>query len=430
MPERTVPEIQVEIDEIRSGAEGRAPTPYEERRVRSLEAELETAPTRHPPLEMPDPTLGGLFPAARAPAVHTRSSQPYSLLNVVRAQISGNRRDAPVELRVSDQLNERLGPPDDPRRIHIPYRALLPIKRQLELDRAEPLERHLERMERRDVDSTTGASLIAVDLAVDEFIELLRNDAMVIKAGARTLPGLVGTLDIPRQNAAAAGGWIATETGSPSEGNLTTDKVTLAPKTFGVRTEITRRMMKQSTPGAEDLVREDIRNVIGVAMDSGAINGSGASGQPTGLLLVSGVGTVTHAGALTATLANMLEYESDLGTGNALRGRPAFMLRSAARAALKATAKAANVAAGFLMEADGKINGYDSFVNEQVPASGAAGAIIFGNWAEILIGFWGVLDLFADPYTLGNSGGNVIRGFLDCDIAVRHAASFTKSATF
>ena len=426
---RLAPEIQAEIDEIRSGAEGRAPTPYEERRLRSLEADLPNAPTREAPLENPDPTLGGLFPAARAPAVHTREARPYLLSNLFRAQDSRDWRGARVELRIADILNERLGPPEDGRRVHVPYRALLPVARQIELERQDPLERHLQ-MERRDVDSTTGASLIAVDLGVTEFIELLRNDAMVIRAGARVLPGLVGTLDIPRQSVAATGGWIATETGSPAESQLNTDKLTLAPKTFGVRTEVTRKMMKQSTPGAEDLVRDDIRRVIGLAVDQGAISGSGASGQPTGITLTSGVGTVTHSGALTATLGNMLEYESDLGSANAPSTSRAFLMRSAARAALKATAKAANVAAGFLMEPDNSVNGYPSFVTEQAPASAAAGAILFGAWQELLIGLWGVLDLFSDPYTLGNSGGLVVRGFQDIDIGIRHAASFTKSATF
>jgi len=403
-------------------------------RVAASESEL-AQPTREAPLERPDPSAG------RPPAVHIREERPYSLFRLFNAQVSGRWSEARVEQRIGDLLTERLGPPLESRSVHVPYRALLPLARQAELDRKDPLERHLMRehrishpagdlLEKRDVDSTTGASLIAVDLAVSEFIELLRNEASVVAAGARMLPNLVGTLDIPRQNAAATGGWIATETGSPSESNLTTDKITLAPKTFGVRQEITRRMSKQASPGAEDLVREDIRQVIGIGIDLGAISGSGASGQPTGITVISGTGSVACAGALTATLANILAFETALGTANALRGRPSWLMRSAARGALKSTAKAANVVAGFLMEMNGEMNGYRSFVTEQAPASAATGAIIFGNFAELLIGMWGVLDLFADPYTLGNSGGIVVRGFQDLDIGIRHAASFARSTVF
>jgi len=377
-----------------------------------------------PPQERPDPSAG------RAPAAVVKPTGTYSILNVLRASSSRNMREAAYEQRISDMLSERFGPAADERAFRIPYRALLPLSRQRELDKQGTLEAELAAPERRDVDSTGAASLIAVDQAAEDFIELLRNEAMVVRAGARMLPGLVGTLDIPRQNAAAAGGWIATETGSPAEGQLTTDKVTLSPKTFGVRTEITRKMLKQATPAAEELVREDIRRVIGLAVDLAAISGSGAAGQPQGIIGSTGVGGVVHGGALTATLANILEYESDLGAANALNGRLAWMMRPAARAALKATPKAAGVASGFLMEMDGTMNGYPSFVTQQAPASASAGAILFGNFAEVLIGMWGVLDLFGDPYTLGNSGGMVVRGFQDIDIGIRHGASFSASSVF
>jgi len=420
-------------DEDTQWGEWKAEADKAQRAIDRLEAtaELERAGNRgtrsNPPLPEPDPSAG------RAPAVHVKPTGTYSLLNVLRASSSRNLREAAYEQRISDMLVELHGQAADERAFRIPYRALLPLSRQVELDKAEPLERQLEaglRMERRDLDSTGGASLIAVDQAAEDFIELLRNEAMVVQAGARMLPGLVGTLDIPRQNAAAAGGWIATETGSPAEGQPTTDKITLSPKTFGVRTEITRKMLKQATPAAEELVREDIRRVIGLAVDLAAISGSGAAGQPQGVIGTSGVGGVVHGGALTATLANILEYESDLGTANALNGRLGWMMRPAARAALKATPKSAGVASGFLMEMDGTMNGYPSYVTQQAPASAAAGAILFGNWAEILIGMWGVLDLFGDPYTLGNSGGMVVRGFQDIDIGVRHGASFSASSVF
>ena len=44
--------------------------------------------------------------------------------------------------------------------------------------------------------------------------------------------------------------------------------------------------------------------------------------------------------------------------------------------------------------------------------------------ADLLIGEWGVLDLNVDTTTLGDSGGLVLRAFLDVNVAVRHPASF------
>ncbi|WP_341755596.1 phage major capsid protein [Candidatus Tisiphia endosymbiont of Ptychoptera albimana] len=53
-----------------------------------------------------------------------------------------------------------------------------------------------------------------------------------------------------------------------------------------------------------------------------------------------------------------------------------------------------------------------------------ADTILFGNFADLIIGQWGVLDVLVDPYTLGTSGGIRIRVMQDVDIAVRHAESF------
>ncbi len=51
-------------------------------------------------------------------------------------------------------------------------------------------------------------------------------------------------------------------------------------------------------------------------------------------------------------------------------------------------------------------------------------AIFFGNFADLIIGMWGGLDILVDPYTYSKSGGLLIRALQDIDIGVRHAESF------
>lgn len=402
----------------RAKAEGRTVSETDPDYVRALDADAAAAReasrstrTTPPPRERPDAQAG------RAPAVHTREERPYSLLAYLRASSSGDWRDAKLELRAHDEIRERTGAePRDPRSRFLPYAALLPMARQREL------------LEKRDVTTTTAASLVATDLMPEDFVELLRNEAVVVRAGARVIPNLVGNVDIPRQNLAAVGGWIATEGTDAVEGQLTTDKITLTPRTFALYQELTRKLVKQSTPGAEELVREDLRRVIGLGIDSAALIGTGASGQPTGVLVAAGVGTVAHSAALTSTWANILEYETDISAANAPSGRRAWMMRAAIRAHLKGVLKVtADAGAGFLMEPDSTMNGFPAFVSEQLPASGTAGALVLGDWSELVIGMWGVLDLFADPFSKGNSGTLVVRGFQDVDIGIRHAASFSKS---
>ena len=377
-----------------------------EKRQAELDA-FATQPDRAaPPTQIGDPTR-------RVPAAHVRSSdQDYSLMRAIASTDPRYRGvDAAFEQRVSDELRERghAGSRGDVQGILVPMRALLPRAKQY------------DGIERRDVEKTgtaSGAAMIAVELAIDSFIEFLRNRSRCVEAGARVLPGLVGDLDIPRQNATGAAGWLSTETTAATEANLTTQLVSFRPKTVAVRAQITRRMQKQFL-AVEDLVRADIAASIGTAVDAGAINGSGASGQPTGVINQAGVGTVVTTPSIV--YAEALEFESDLGAANALQGRLAWMTRSSVISVLKSREEVTSSGQGFLMKPDNTMIGYPVLRTEQVPAA----TLIFGNWEELMIGLWGGLDLFSDPYTDGNSAILNVRGFQDIDVQVRHAVSFT-----
>lgn len=344
----------------------------------------------------------------RAPAVHTREDRDYSFIALARAIKSGDRSQCRVERRASDEIRERVG--REPEGFFVPYLQLLGRE-----DRAKALQ------EERDITkATTGASLVGVDLMPNRFVEILRNETVVGMLGATMLENLEGDVDLPRQIAAGVVAWLATETTDVStDTTFDTDEVQLRPKTAGIRHDITRRMMKQSTPAVDDLVRRDIRATVGIAIDHQALNGDGTGGTPTGIVNMSGAGAVDLTGG--ATWADIVEFETDLGSANALRGKLAYAVRHATVGTLKTTKKDAGSGL-FLIDADGMMNGYPVAKSNQLDA---AAPIIFGNWEELLIGMWGVLDMFPDPYTLGDRGGVVLRGFQDVDVQARHEASFS-----
>ena len=51
-------------------------------------------------------------------------------------------------------------------------------------------------------------------------------------------------------------------------------------------------------------------------------------------------------------------------------------------------------------------------------------AVIYGNFADLLIGMFGQLEILVDPYTDFAKGTVGVRGLQSIDIAVRHAESF------
>ena len=51
-------------------------------------------------------------------------------------------------------------------------------------------------------------------------------------------------------------------------------------------------------------------------------------------------------------------------------------------------------------------------------------AVIYGNFADLLIGLYWTLEILVDPYTDFAKGTTVVRALQTIDIAVRHAESF------
>ena len=401
-----------------------------------LEGDLRT-PSRKAPLadvRSAGGAAGDPVDAATVLNLVPKDRQEYSLVRAFRAYGRGRWDDAPFELECHEALEKHhkrsaMG-------FFVPTEALLVEGHHYGLSDSEVrqfLEATMSAMgvggERRDIGkvapTTFGAALVATDLLAGSFIELLRNRTLVAQMGATILPNLVGDVDIPRQAAGAVAGWVATEGGAVGEDEVETDTVALTPRTVGIFTDITRRMLKQSSIGIEALVRRDIQTSLGLAIDLGAISGSGASGQPTGIINTSGIGSIVTTP--NVTWGDIVDFETDVAAANADRGALGFIVTAAIRGLLKAVEKISGTAV-FLWESDRgpgpdprqTLNGYRAEVTNQL----SAGDMIFGNWNDLLIGEWGGLDMLADPYTLGTSGGLRIHGFQDVDIAVRHAASF------
>lgn len=266
--------------------------------------------------------------------------------------------------------------------------------------------------------ATAGGNLVATDLMADAFIDLLRNRSVVQRAGAQTMNGLVGNVAIPKQTGAATAYWVA-ESGAPTESQQTVGQVTMTPKTVGAYTDFSRRLILQSSLDVENMVRNDLAQVIALAIDKAALYGTGSSNQPTGLKLQSGINTKDFAAA-TPTFAELVAMESEVAADNADVGTMRYIINAAMRGSLKSTPKFGSGTEATIWEAGNTVNGYSTEVSNQIDS----GDVFFGNFADLMIGFWSGLDLMVDPYSNSTSGTVRVVALQDCDIAVRNAVSF------
>ena len=274
----------------------------------------------------------------------------------------------------------------------------------------------LRQWNKRDLNTTDDAGLVGQNFRPDAFVDALRNASSVMQAGATMLTGLQGNVKIPKKSATSSGGWFA-EGSAASESEATFTSITMSPKTVGAFTDVTRNLMMQGSPDVESLIRNDLAASLAIAIDLGALSGSGSSGQPTGIRATSGINTKDFA-ATNPTFAEIVGMETEVAADNALRGNLAYIINAAMAGALKTTAK--DSGSGLFVLQNGEMNGYRTIVSNQA----ATGDAYFGNFADLLIGMWGGLDILVDPYTSSTTGTVRIVAMQSVDVAVRHAVSF------
>jgi HK97 family phage major capsid protein len=218
---------------------------------------------------------------------------------------------------------------------------------------------------------------------------------------------------------------------APTEGAIVFGQVTMSPKTVGAWVDFSRKLMLQSSIDVESMVRNDLYGQVATEIDRAALNGAGTGSEPSGILASTSVGTSTiGAQGGDPTWASIVELESLVAAGNADQGALGYFFNSKTRGKLKTIVKSTSAVAGFIWEADNTVNGYRTFVTNQLPSNLTKGtttgrsAAIFGNWQDVMIGQWGGLDLLVDPYTASNTGTVRVVALQDVDVAIRRAASF------
>jgi HK97 family phage major capsid protein/HK97 family phage prohead protease len=342
--------------------------------------------------------------SAGAVGLSAKEVRQFSFMNAIRAMMNPENRQfqelAKFEREVSIAAEKVAG--KAARGFMIPVDVLRSSQRDLTVGTA-----------------ADGGNLVGTSLLAQSFIDLLRKKSVLQRAGAGMLNGLVGNIAIPRQSGAATAYWVA-ESGAPTESKQAFDQVSMSPKTVGAFTDYSRKLMLQSSIDIEAMIRMDLATVIALEIDRAGLYGSGASNQPTGVKNVTGINTKDFDAA-APTFAEIVELETLVAADDADIGALKYLVNATGRGALK-TAEKAEGTAQFIWEAGNTVNGYGAEVSNQI----ASGDYWFGNWADVIMGFWSGLDLTVDPYTGSSSGTVRVVALQDTDIVVRHPESFCR----
>ncbi len=340
-----------------------------------------------------------------------RETRDFSLARAIEAKCSGDWRRAGLEKEVLETTRKRARHPDS---IVLPGEVM-------------------KNYSKRDItlgSPSNGANLVETTVLGGSFIDALVASSVVLER-CTTLSGLEGDVALPKASTGTSANWY-TETGQLSESTPSFTQVTLSPKTVASFLEISRRTIQQSSPDIEALLRADMARQIASAIDAVILEGGGAN-QPTGVLQTNGIGSValgTNGGAITYSA--LVDLVSAVEQQNALTGSLAFVTDPKVVAAMRQTPRqSGGVEANFILNADNSVLGHNVLSTTNSPSdltkgtsSSVCSAVTFGNWSDVIVGFWSSGEFLVDNFTKMDQNIIRIRGLSDIDVAVRNVESF------
>jgi hypothetical protein len=238
---------------------------------------------------------------------------------------------------------------------------------------------------------------------------------------------LVGNIDFPKQTSSYTLNW-QTETGTDTVQDINFDKVTMSPKRAVISASMSNQLLRQEySRGIEQRVIQQLNLSFNKGLENAVLNGTGSSNQPSGIYTE----LAAQALALGAiSFDDLVDMEAALAASDALAGNLAYVTHPNVVAKLKKT----KVDAGsgrFLVE--GMLdpvktaNGYNIFnttVSKKTTGTPDTYGLLFGNFADVQIGFWGGATLMVDPYSQMKS--SIVEIYVErfMDVAVLRNASF------
>lgn len=357
-----------------------------------------------------DPTIG----------LTDAETRKFSLFRAIEAMRTGDWKAAGLERAASEALVAKATAAG----VNVRGGVMVPVEVR-KLHAGQSLMKRM--LATRDLTAGTpanGGYLVSTDHRPDEFIDVLRAQTMMGRLGARFIGGLVGNFSVPKKTASGTAYWLSSESTAITESQPTLGQMLLTPKNVGGYTEISHQLLLQSAPDAESMTMEDLSATLAVDVDAKAFNGSGASGQPTGILNTAGIGSVTGT---TIAYAGVVEFQTDLASANALTENCAYVATPTVAGLLMQRQRFSSTDTplwtGSMLQ--GQVAGFAAYGTTQVPA----GTLLFGNFGDVVVAEWGVMELTLNPFANFAAGIVGVRAWATVDIGVRRAGSFSAASS-
>jgi HK97 family phage major capsid protein len=289
----------------------------------------------------------------------------------------------------------------------------------------------------KDMTSTIdslGGFIVPNQVMAAQIIPLLQPSVVAFEAGVTRMSGLNGSpVQIPKITGATTAYWLG-ETEAPTTSDINFGQIDLFPHDVFAICTLSNRLIELSAPGAEQIVRQQLATDIALKIDAAVFNGSGALGQPLGILQTTGINTVATFGAPGAAAAydKLIDMEHALFAANAQSmGEFVWAMHPTVfreiRQMLDPTDNSQPKERRML--AEGKpttLLGHRYVLSTQLPgASGSTNSFLLGAFSAAMVGEWGTMVLAAsrEGTNFTKRQTQILAG-MTVDVGVRQPTAF------
>jgi HK97 family phage major capsid protein len=240
------------------------------------------------------------------------------------------------------------------------------------------------------------------------------------RLGVNIEPGNTATLALPRATGTLPVTWLTNEGTSASEQTPTIAQVTSSPKTACSVVDVSVRLLRQGQ-SMDRFMTALLLQAAHSALDTAVFGGSGASGQPTGLMNNTEIQTVSGTtfdnGAAASAKKKIADYLVDDFNAKWLASTDA---REILEKRVRTGSSSAPVWDGDYML------GRLALASNRMPAA----SLVYGDFSQVYAPVWGAgIELALDPFTQFKEGFVTFRVLLTLDVLVPQPTALVRTNT-
>lgn len=269
------------------------------------------------------------------------------------------------------------------------------------------------------VGTPSAGGYLAASTSVQS-VETLRRFSVLANAGARVIPLPYGGLGVARFSTPLTAGWLAAEGDAVTESDPVVARADGSPKMLATPpVDVQRSLLKQGGRVIEPMLATEILTAIGKGLDAGAVNGTGADGQPTGALVASG--TISQSGTTLAHSGLVAMLRQVLAAGSP-RDRIRWFCDPLAFATLAGRERASG--SGYIIDGFTAC-GLPADVTEGMPDN----SLLCMDASEIVLVLWGGVEVRANPFAASTTGAVRFDCMVAADIVIPAPGRIAKSTS-